>query len=58
MTKEQLCAMCFEHGDEPCEHESECKLQKILAENKRLKKQNEKLKLELSWIESPERMGR
>lgn len=57
MKKEQLCAMCMEHGDEPCEHEAECKLQKILKENKQLKKKVADLECEMSWIKSPERMG-
>jgi hypothetical protein len=41
-----------------CEHIRECKLMKVLDENKRLKEKVRKLEYEKSWIDSPERMGR
>lgn len=38
MTKVEICRMCLEYStDMTCEHIRECKLMKVLDENKRLK---------------------
>lgn len=57
--KDELCRMCLEYSaDRTCEHIKECKLMKVLDENKRLKEKVRKLEYEKSWSDSPERMGR
>ena len=59
MTKNEICRMCLEYStDMTCEHIRECKLMKVLDENKRLKEKVRKLESEKSWNASPERMGR
>lgn len=62
MTSTELCRMCTEYSaDASCEHKKECKLQKILTENKELRKENKELRakaIRSSWEESPDRMGK
>ena len=59
MTKVEICRMCLEYSaDMTCEHIRECKLMKVLDENKRLKEKVRKFEYEQSWIDSPESMGR
>ena len=59
ITKDEICRMCLEYSaDMTCEHIKQCKLMKVLDENKRLKEKVRKLEYEKSWIDSPERMGR
>ena len=42
MTKVEICRMCLEYSaDMTCEHIRECKLMKVLDENKRLKEKLE-----------------
>ena len=66
MTKKELCSICTEYSvEEKCENMSSCELQKILLENKELKKQNKELKKQLSdmqirqsWEKYPDMMGK
>ena len=65
MTKKQLCKMCIEYSaDTKCEIKDSCELQKILAENTKLRRELRQVKSELkeleyirSWEISPDRMG-
>ena len=66
MTKKELCSICTEYSvEEKCENMSSCELQKILLENKELKKQNAYLRRQLSdmramesWKKFPDMMGK
>ena len=65
MTKKQLCKMCTEYSaDTKCEIKDSCELQKILAENTKLRRELRQVKSELkeleyirSWEINPDRMG-
>lgn len=54
--------MCTEYSaDTRCEHKKDCKLQKILTENKALRAENKELRTKAfrnSWDKSPDMMGR
>lgn len=55
MTSIELCRMCTEYSaDTRCEHKKDCKLQKILTENKELRTKA----FRNSWEKSPDMMGR
>ena len=58
----ELCRMCTEYSaDTRCEHKKDCKLQKILTENKALRAENKELRTKAfrnSWEKSPDMMGR
>lgn len=66
MKKKELCSICTEYSvEEKCENMSSCELQKILLENKELKKQNAYLRRQLSdmrvmesWEKFPDMMGK
>lgn len=66
MTKKELCEMCTEYSaDIKCENRKTCKLQGILtenaqlkAENKELKKDNERMRIRESWEQFPDMMGK
>lgn len=69
MNSKKLCKICTEYSvEEKCENMDSCELQKILLENKKLKKRNEELKKKLkvadearikeSWEKYPDMMGK
>lgn len=62
MTSIELCRMCTEYSaDTRCEYKKDCKLQKILTENKVLRAENKELRTKAfrnSWEKSPDMMGR
>ena len=66
MTDKRLCEMCTEYSaDNKCDHKDKCELLGILKEDRRLKeklreikKERDKLSMEKSWKNNPERMGR
>lgn len=66
MTRKELCEMCTEYSaDTKCENKETCKLQAILtenaqlkAENKRLKKDNDDMRIRESWEKFPDMMGK
>ena len=62
VTSIELCRMCTEYSaDTRCEHKKDCKLQKILTENKALRAENKELRTKAfrnSWEKSPDMMGR
>lgn len=50
----KLCDMCTEYDKgRYCEHEKDCKLLAIVKENEMLKKENIRLRNEISWGASP-----
>lgn len=65
MTKKELCNMCNEYStDTKCEMESDCKLLKIVEENKslkdeckQLKKQISDFKIQMSYMTDPNAIG-
>lgn len=58
MTEKELCKMCTEYSsDNQCEHKNECKLLKIIKENKNLKEENKKLKKKMSYMINPNCIG-
>lgn len=62
MTKKELCSFCTEYDCErTCENEKECKLLKVLEENKKLKQRLKSLEAEKSknnWRMFPDEMGK
>lgn len=66
MTRKELCEMCTEYSaDHKCENKETCKLQAILtenaqlkAENKKLKKDNNEMRIRESWEKFPDMMGK
>ena len=66
MTRKELCEMCTEYSaDTKCENKETCKLQAILtenaqlkAENVRLKKDNDDMRIRESWEKFPDMMGK
>ena len=58
MTETELCEMCNDYcSDHLCEHMDKCKLLKIIKENNELKKEIKELKLEMSYMISPNAIG-
>lgn len=70
MTSTDLCKMCTEYSaNEKCEYMESCELQaklqkifegieKLLAENKELRKKIEKMEADKSWRDFPDMMGK
>lgn len=66
MTRKELCEMCEEYSvDVKCENKKTCKLQAILtenaqlkAENRKLKKDNARMRIRESWEKFPDMMGK
>lgn len=66
MTRKELCEMCTEYStDTKCDYKKTCKLQAILTENaqlkeesKRLRKENQEMKIRESWDKFPDMMGK
>ena len=70
MTSVELCKMCTEYSaNEKCEYMESCELQaklqkvfeeikKLRAENKKLRKNIEKMEIDKSWRDSPDMMGK
>ena len=66
MTNKELCNMCTEYSTETkCDHKKDCKLLRILRENRQLKeklreteKELSNLQIRKSWEDYPEMMGR
>ena len=66
MTRKELCEMCTEYStDTKCDYKETCKLQAILTENaqlkeesKRLRKENQEMKIRESWEKFPDMMGK
>ena len=62
MTSTEVCRMCTKYSaDIRCDNKKDCKLQKILTENKELRKENKELRakaIRSSWEKSPDMMGK
>ena len=66
MTNTELCRMCTEYStDTRCDNKKDCKLQKILMENKKLRAENkelrvktEKLETDKRWTDFPDMTGK
>lgn len=54
----ELCTMCKDYEkNKKCKNKDTCKLLKIINENKSLKNENSKLKLNMSYMINPNTIG-